>query len=37
MVKAIGVKEGDRVLLKVLGDSIVIEILRDPIELSLFG
>ncbi|MGB9717959.1 MAG: AbrB/MazE/SpoVT family DNA-binding domain-containing protein [Thermoproteota archaeon] len=37
VVKTLGMKEGDRVLLRVSGERIILEILRDPIELALHG
>lgn len=37
VAKAVGVKEGDRVMLRVTGESIILEIIRDPIELALTG
>ncbi|MCX8183258.1 MAG: AbrB/MazE/SpoVT family DNA-binding domain-containing protein, partial [Crenarchaeota archaeon] len=33
IAKAVGVKEGDRVMLRVSGESIILEVIRDPIEL----
>ena len=35
VVEATGLKEGDRVLLKVDGSTIVLEGIRDPLELAL--
>ncbi len=37
IVDTVGLKEGDRVLLRASGNTIVIEALRDPIELALSG
>ncbi len=37
VAKAIGIKEGDRVMLRVSGESIILEIIRDPIELATVG
>jgi len=37
VVKTLGMKEGDKVLLRVSGDHIILEILRDPVELALHG
>jgi len=35
IVKALGLKEGEKVLLRVSGNSIIIETLKDPIQLAL--
>jgi AbrB family looped-hinge helix DNA binding protein len=35
IVKAIDLREGERVLLRVVEDTIVLEKLKDPIELAL--
>jgi len=37
VVEATGLKEGGRVLLRVAGNTVVLESLRDPIELALSG
>jgi len=37
VVKAVGLKEGDRVLLRVAENTVTLESLRDPIELALSG
>jgi AbrB family looped-hinge helix DNA binding protein len=37
VVKAIGLREGGRVLLRVAGTTVVMEGLKDPIELALSG
>jgi len=37
VVEAIGLREGNRVLLKVLGNSMVLEMLQDPIQLAISG
>ncbi|MEM2367802.1 MAG: AbrB/MazE/SpoVT family DNA-binding domain-containing protein [Candidatus Bathyarchaeia archaeon] len=37
IAKAIDIKEGDRVRLRASGESIVLEIIRDPIELAIAG
>jgi len=37
IAKAIGIKEGDRVRLRASGESIILEIIRDPIELAIAG
>jgi len=37
VVEATGLKEGKRVLLRVAGNNVVLESLRDPIELALSG
>jgi len=36
-VKAIGLREGGRVLLRVAGKTLILESLQDPIELALSG
>jgi len=35
IVKALNLKEGDKITLKVVGTTIVIESIKDPIELAL--
>ena len=35
VVKALGLREGEKVLLKVLGNSLILEPIRDPIQLAL--
>jgi len=37
LVETIGLSEGERVLLRIAGNTIVLEILRDPIKLALSG
>ncbi|MBO3809972.1 MAG: AbrB/MazE/SpoVT family DNA-binding domain-containing protein [Candidatus Brockarchaeota archaeon] len=37
VAKAVGLKEGDRVMLRVTEESIILEVIRDPIELALTG
>jgi len=37
VVEAIGLREGERVLLRVTGNTVTLESLRDPIELALSG
>ncbi|MEM2936880.1 MAG: AbrB/MazE/SpoVT family DNA-binding domain-containing protein [Candidatus Bathyarchaeia archaeon] len=37
IVEATGLKEGERVLLRVAGNTVVLESLQDPIELALYG
>ncbi|MEM3754830.1 MAG: AbrB/MazE/SpoVT family DNA-binding domain-containing protein, partial [Candidatus Bathyarchaeia archaeon] len=37
IVKALGLKEGEKVLLKVLDNSLILEPLQDPIQLALLG
>ena len=37
IVKAVGLKEGERVLLRVTGNKVVLEVLQDPIKLALSG
>jgi len=37
VVKALDLKEGERVLLRVAGKTLVLEILQDPIQLALSG
>jgi len=35
VVKALGLKEGEKVLLKVSGNSLILEPIQDPIQLAL--
>jgi len=35
IMKALGVKEGDRVLMRVEGDKLVLEFVPDPLSLAL--
>jgi len=37
VVKALNLKEGERVLLRVAGNTLVLEVLKDPIQLALSG
>jgi len=37
VVKALGIKEGDKVLIAVEGNSIVVRVVKDPIELAVQG
>ena len=37
VVKALGLREGDRVLLRVAGNTLVLEAIKDPIQLALSG
>lgn len=37
VVEATGLREGERVLLRVSGNTVVLESLQDPIELALSG
>jgi len=37
VVEALGLKEGERVLLRVSGNALVLETLQDPIQLALSG
>lgn len=37
IVEALDLKEGERVLLKVMGNALILESLKDPIELALSG
>ena len=37
IVKAIGLREGQRVLLRVVGNAVILEPLQDPIELAISG
>lgn len=37
VVEAVGLREGERVLLKVTGSSVVMEVVRDPIQLAVSG
>jgi AbrB family looped-hinge helix DNA binding protein len=37
IVEAVGLKEGEKVLLRVVGDMVVLESIRDPLELAISG
>jgi len=37
VVKALDLREGERVLLRVAGNTLVVEILKDPIQLAVSG
>ena len=37
VVKALGLKEGDRVVLSISGDALIVEKVHDPVELALSG
>ncbi|MBS7612311.1 AbrB/MazE/SpoVT family DNA-binding domain-containing protein [Candidatus Bathyarchaeota archaeon] len=37
IVKALGIREGCKVLLRVSGGILVLEVVRDPVELALSG
>ena len=37
MIKALDLKEGGKILLKVAGRSVVLESVQDPIQLALHG
>ncbi len=37
IVQATGIKEGDRMLLKAEGQTLTVEILRNPLELAVKG
>jgi len=37
VVEATGLREGERVLLRVAGNTVILESLQDPIELALSG
>ena len=37
IVKAIGISEGERVLLRVAGNTVILESIQDPLELALSG
>jgi AbrB family looped-hinge helix DNA binding protein len=37
VVEAIGLKEGERVLLRVAGTTVLLESLQDPLKLALSG
>jgi antitoxin MazE len=37
LVEAAGLREGERVLLKLAGNTVVLEVVRDPIQLAVSG
>jgi AbrB family looped-hinge helix DNA binding protein len=37
VVKALNLREGERVLLRIVGNTLVLEVLKDPIQLALSG
>jgi len=37
VVEALGLREGDRVLVRVSGSTLTLEMLQDPLELALSG
>ena len=37
IVEAAGLKEGEKTLLRVIGDTVVLESIRDPLELAISG
>lgn len=37
VVEAVGLREGERVLLRVVENSVILETIRDPVELALSG
>ena len=37
IVEAIGISEGEKVLMKVVGNTVIMEVIRDPIKLALSG
>jgi len=37
VVEAAGLREGDQLLLKVAGNRVILEVVRDPIELAVSG
>jgi len=37
VVKAVGIKEGGKVLLRISGNTLIIETIQDPIQLALSG
>lgn len=37
IVEAIGISEGEKVLMRVVGNTVVIEVISDPIKLALSG
>lgn len=37
VVEAVGLSEGERVLLRVAGNTVVLEFVRDPIKLAISG
>ncbi|MEM2897632.1 MAG: AbrB/MazE/SpoVT family DNA-binding domain-containing protein [Candidatus Bathyarchaeia archaeon] len=37
VVEAVGLREGEKVLLKVSGSTVLMEVLHDPIKLALSG
>ncbi|MEM2927279.1 MAG: AbrB/MazE/SpoVT family DNA-binding domain-containing protein [Candidatus Bathyarchaeia archaeon] len=37
VVQALGLREGDRILLRISGKALVLETLQDPIKLALSG
>jgi len=37
VVKALNLREGERVLLRVAGNTLVLEVIQDPIQLALSG
>jgi len=37
LVETVGLKEGERVLLRVVGNTVVLESLQDPIKLATAG
>ena len=37
VVSALGLKEGDEVVLNVAGDTLIVEKIQDPIQLALSG
>jgi len=37
IVEAIGVSEGEKVLMKVVGNTVIMEVIPDPIKLAISG
>jgi len=37
VVEAVGLSEGEKVLLRVVGNTVVLEVVRDPIKLAISG
>ncbi|MBS7622444.1 AbrB/MazE/SpoVT family DNA-binding domain-containing protein [Candidatus Bathyarchaeota archaeon] len=37
VVKALGLREGEKVLLRVAGNTLILEAIQDPIQLALSG
>ena len=37
IVEAIGINEGEKVLMKVVGNTVIMEVIHDPIKLAISG